>query len=213
MIRVLIADDHPLVRQGLKYLLSSCADIEFSGEVANGAELIAAMRENSYDVVLLDLYMPGRNGIELIKQMKSEYPNVPIIVLSTHKEDMFALRTLKAGASGYLCKDYAGANLVDAIRKVSSGGCFISPAVSELMAKDLHSPIKDLTPHSLLSDREYQIFMLIASGLGPSEIADKLNLSVKTVSTHKTRIKDKMKFSNTSEIVRYALKHGLIEQE
>jgi two-component system invasion response regulator UvrY len=212
MIRVLMADDHPLVREGLKHILSDCRDIEFAGEVDNGFDLITRARAGQYDVILLDMFMPGKSGIELITQLKNEQPKLPILVLSTHKEDMYALRTLKAGASGYLCKDYAASGLVDAIRKVAAGGCFISPAVAELMAKDLQEPMQDVAPHTLLSNREYQIFLLIASGEGSTDIADRLNLSIKTVSTHKTRIKSKMKLDNTADFVRYALKNKLITE-
>lgn len=210
MIRVIMADDHPLVRAGLKHLLIECPDIEFAGEVDNGIDLIAKVRAERFDVVLLDMFMPGRNGIELIKQIKSEFPKLPIVILSTHKEDMFALRTIKAGAAGYLCKDYAASSLVDAIRKVAGGGRYISENVAELMARELNTPEQETALHKLLSDREYEVFLLVAAGHGTTTIAERLNLSVKTVSTHKARIKDKTKLANTSEIVRYALKHNLI---
>jgi DNA-binding NarL/FixJ family response regulator len=208
-----MADDHPLVREGLKHLLAACNDIEFADEVDNGNDLVARLRENEYDVVLMDMFMPGRNGVDLIKLIKSEYPRLPILVLSTHKEDIFAVRTLKAGASGYLCKDYAASNLVDAIRKVAEGGVFISPAVAELMARDLQAPTHEVTPHTLLTDREYQVFLLVARGQGSTEIAKELNLSIKTVSTHRARIKDKTKLANTSDIIRYSIKHGLVSED
>jgi len=213
MIRVLIADDHPLVKAGLKHLLLDCQDIEFAGEVDNGFELLAKVRNDSFDVVLLDLFMPGKSGIELIKQLKHEFPKLPILILSTHKEDIYAVRTLRAGASGYICKDYAASDLVKAIRKVAGGGRFISSTVAELMAIELQAPQQEVLPHTLLSDREYQVFLLTVSGLGTSEIADQLNLSVKTVSTHKARIKDKMKMSNTAELLRYAIKHNLVAED
>ena len=209
MIKVLTADDHPLLREGLKHLLSDCRDITFAGEVDNGFALIEKLRSEEFDVVLLDLFMPGKSGIELIKQMKAEFPRLPILVLSTHKEDIYAVRVLKAGAAGYMCKDYAAAGLVDAIRKVASGGRFISPAVAELMAREIHSPREEALPHTLLSDREFQVFLLTASGLGTTEIAEQLNLSVKTVSTHKARIKTKTGLATASDIVRYTIKHKL----
>ena len=212
MIKVLMADDHPLLREGLKHILSDCHDIAFAGEVDNGFDLIAKVRTETFDVILLDMFMPGKSGIELIKQLKHEYPKLAILVLSTHKEDIYAVRTIRAGASGYLCKDYAASGLADAIRKVASGGCFISAEVAELMARDLHAKPQDVTPHTLLSDREYQVFLLIAAGEGSTDIAARLNLSVKTVSTHKARIKEKMKLDNTSDFVRYALKHHLIAE-
>ncbi len=210
MIRVLMADDHPLVREGMKHLLSDCADIAFAAEVDNGIDLIAKVRAEPFDVILLDMFMPGKNGIELIKQLKSEYPRLPVLVLSTHKEDLYAVRTIKAGAAGYICKDYAAASLVEAIRKVAHGGCYISPTVAELMAKEMHVSRQEALPHTLLSDREYQVFLLTAEGKGSTDIATLLNLSVKTVSTHKARIRDKMKLANTSEMLRYAIAHGLL---
>lgn len=210
MIRVVMAEDHPLVRRGLKDLLAECTDLILASEVENGNDLLQALRSQPFDVVLMDMSMPGRNGIELLKQVKSENPKLPVVVLSAHKEDMFAVRALKAGASAYLCKDAAATNLVAALRKAAMGGCFISPEVAELMAKNLRTPSEDTAPHTLLSDREYQVFLLLAKGLGLTEIAEQLNLSVKTVSTHKTRIRDKTKLSNVSDLVQYAIKHGLI---
>lgn len=211
MIRVIIADDHPLVRAGLKHVLDECPDIELAAEVDNGNDLINRVRQEKFDVVLLDMVMPGRCGMELIKQLRHEFPKLPMIVLSTHKEDMFALRTIKAGVRGYLCKDYAADSLVQAIRKVADGGMFISPSVAELLAKDLHAPAQqEALPHKLLTDREYQIFLLVAERQGSTDIADKLNLSIKTVSTHKTRIKQKMQLGTDSDFVLYALKHHLV---
>jgi DNA-binding NarL/FixJ family response regulator len=207
-----MADDHPLLREGLKHVLADCNDIEFAGEVENGFDLMNKVRSETFDVVLLDMFMPGRSGIELIKQIKSEYPKLPVLVLSTHKEDLYAVRTLKAGASGYLCKDYAATDLVTAIRKVATGGHFISPTVAELMARDLDTAAHEGAPHTLLSDREHQVFLLIAAGKGVGEIAEQLNLSVKTVSTHKARIKEKMKLANTAELIRYAIYHRLIPE-
>lgn len=213
MIRVMVADDHPLVREGLKSILSDCPDIVYAGDADNGNVLQAKLAEEQFDVVLLDMFMPGKHGIELIKIIKDDYAKMPILVLSTHKEDIYAVRTIKAGAAGYMCKDYAASELINAIRKVASGGRYISPAVGELMANEMHHKSSEALLHTLLSDREYQVFLLTASGLGTKEIADKLNVSVKTVSTHKARIKDKTRLSNTSEIVRYAMKHALITED
>lgn len=210
MIRVVMAEDHPLVRRGLKDLLGECSDLTLAAEVDNGNDLLHMLRSQPFDVVLMDMSMPGRNGIELLKQVKSEYPKLPVVVLSAHKEDMFALRALKAGAAAYLCKDSAATNLVNALRKASTGGCFISPEVAELMAQTLRAPTEEETPHTRLSDREYQVFLLLVKGLGLTEIAAQLNLSVKTVSTHKTRIRDKMKLGNMSELVHYAIKYNLV---
>lgn len=213
MIRVISADDHPLVRAGLKHLLAESQDIVLAAEADDGRELLEKLQQESFDVALVDMFMPGRSGIELIKQLKQQFPKLPIVVLSTHKEDIFALRTLKAGASGYICKDYAASDLVDAIRKVAKGGNYVSPAVAELMVNEMQTPSEEFSSHTLLSDREYQVFLMVASGFSTTEIADQLTLSVKTVSTHKARIKDKMKLSNDSEFVRYALKHELISEE
>jgi two-component system invasion response regulator UvrY len=212
MIKVLMADDHPLLREGLKHILQDCTDMVFAGEVDNGFALIEKLRTEAFDVLLLDLFMPGKSGIELINQIKIEYPKLPILVLSTHKEDLYAMRTLRAGASGYLCKDYAATDLVLAIRKVAMGGHFISETVADLMARELNSPVRDKVPHTLLSNREYQIFMMIASGMGITEIANQLCLSVKTVSTHKSRIMEKMQLAKTADLVRYAVSKGLIPE-
>lgn len=210
MIKVIIADDHPLIRAGLKYLLSGKMDIQLAAEVDNGNDLIKELSKESFDVVLLDMIMPGRHGLDIVKKIRKDYPKLQIIVLSVHKEDMFALRALKAGAAGYVCKDYAAENLVNAIHMVANGNCFISPIVAQMMAKELHAPNRDALPHTLLSDREYQVFLLIAAGVSVSNIAERLNLSVKTVSTHKARIKEKMKFTNSSDYVRYALTNNLL---
>jgi len=211
MIRILIADDHTILREGLKQILSECRDMVVAGEADNGLEALKKVREEEWDVVVLDMSMPGKSGIELVKQMKSERPKLPILILSMHKEDQYAVRTLKAGASGYLCKDSASAQLVSAIRKVANGGIFISPDVAEKLAHGLR-PMSDAPPHTLLSDREYQIFMMLVQGKGLTEIAADLNLSVKTVSTHKTRIQEKMNAENLSVLIKYAIKHDLLDE-
>ena len=212
MIRILIADDHTILRDGLKQILSECRDMVVAGEADNGLEALKKVREEEWDVVVLDMSMPGKSGIELVKQMKSEKPKLPILILSMHKEDQYAVRTLKAGASGYLCKDSASAQLVSAIRKVASGGIFISPEVAEKLAHGLR-PMSDAPPHTLLSDREYQVFMMLVQGKGLTEIAADLSLSVKTVSTHKTRIQEKMNADNLSALIKYAIKHDLLADE
>lgn len=213
MIRVLMADDHPLMRAGLKHILDECDDIELVAEVDNGHDVITRVREGGIDVVVLDMFMPGRNGIDLIKQVKAEAPQLPILVLSAHKEDLYAVRTIKAGASGYLCKDYAASELLTAIRRVAVRKCYIAPAVAELMARDFHDAAQADLPHTRLTDREYQIFLLLVAGKGGSEIASQLNLSAKTVSTHKTRIKEKMGLDSTSDLVCYAMRHGLMADD
>lgn len=210
MIRILIADDHAIVRGGLKQLLSGESDFTVAGEAANGLEALKQIREQPFDVVLMDMSMPGRSGIELIKQIKSEKPRLAILVLSMHKEEQYAVRALKAGALGYLTKESAPDQLVAAIRKVASGGAFISSGVAERLALELGGN-HDADPHALLSDREYQIFRMIVSGAPIGGIADELSLSVKTVSTHKTRILQKMRMTSSAELIHYAIRHQLVE--
>lgn len=211
MIRVLIADDHTILREGLKQILADHGDLRVAGEAENGGEALKLIQAQDFDVVVLDMSMPGRNGIELIKQIKDERPKLPVLILSMHKEDLYAVRTIKAGAAGYLSKDSASALLVDAIRRVASGGMFISPVVAEKLALGLRQP-SDALPHTLLSDREYQIFLMLVHGKGITAIAEELSLSVKTVSTHKSRIQEKMALDSLSGLVKYAIRHQLIEE-
>lgn len=212
MIRVLIADDHAILREGLKQILSACSDIVVGGEAGNGMEALKILREGKWNVLILDMSMPGRSGIELIRQIRTEHPKLPILILSMHKEDQYAVRTLKAGASGYLSKDSASSQLVAAIRKVSGGGIFINPEMAEKLALSLR-PESDALPHTLLSDREYQVFLLLTQGLSISAIADNLNLSIKTASTHKTHIMQKMNAGNLVTLIKYAIRHGLADSE
>lgn len=210
MIKILIADDHAIVRGGLKQLLSVQEDLTVMGEASNGLEVLQQIREQPFDVVLMDMSMPGRSGIELIKLAKAEKPKLAILVLSMHKEDQYAVRALKAGALGYLTKESAPEQLVAAIRKVANGGAFISPGVAERLALELGSDHHE-APHMLLSDREHQIFQMIVSGIPIGVIADDLSLSVKTISTHKTRILQKMKMTSSAELIHYAIRHQLVE--
>lgn len=210
MIKVLIADDHQILREGLKQLLAEYGDIQVAGEASDGNEALKKIREEDWSVVVLDMSMPGKSGIELIKQIKAEKPMLPILILTMHKEEQYVARTLKAGASGYLSKDSASAQLVQAIRAVAGGGGFLSPEVAQKMAFGMVQSSNAL-PHTLLSDREFQIFQMLAAGMGISEIADNLHLSAKTISTHKTRLLLKMSLSNTSDLIRYAIKHRLID--
>ncbi len=208
-IKILIVDDHAIMRDGLKQILAAYSDIQVGGEASDGTEALHNIRQQEWDLVVLDMSMPGRSGIELLKQIKIERPDLPILVLSMHKEDQYAERALKAGASGYLCKDGATSQLVYAIRKVASGGIFISPEAAEKLALRTIVTKSDAPPHTLLSDREYQIFELLVSGNGITEMANTLNISVKTVSTHKTRIMQKLNRPTVAELVRYAIEHGL----
>jgi DNA-binding NarL/FixJ family response regulator len=210
MIRILVAEDHMIVREGLKQLLSNEADFAVVGEARDGHEVLKLVRELDFDVLLLDMSMPGKSGIELIKQVKGDKPRLRLLVLSMHQENQYAVRAIKAGASGYLTKDSASAQLVSAIRKVAAGGAFISAEVAEQLALDAMPNAAGL-PHTTLSDREYQVFQLLVSGVTVSEIADRLNVSVKTVSTHKARLLEKMGIGSQTELIRYALRHHLVE--
>jgi len=207
MIRVLLADDHEIVRDGLKRILGACGDLQVAGEAANGDEALALARANDYDLALLDMSMPGLSGIDLVKRLKAEKPKMKLLVLSMHGEPQYAARALKAGAAGYLTKDSAAEKLVGAIRKVAGGGLLVSEAAAAglLAASTGEGPL-----HSRLSDREFEVFKQLAGGASPTEIARRLHLSVKTVSTHKTRIQEKLGLSSTAELVRYALENQLL---
>ena len=210
MIRVLIADDHTLVREGLRQLLGATGDIRVEGEAANGDEALTLVKANDYDLAVLDMSMPGVAGLELIKRIRLEKPRLRLLVLSMHGEAQYAARALKAGASGYLTKDSASAQLVNAIRKIAAGGVHISEAAAaHLVADQGGAHAGASAPHSRLSDREFEVFRLLVDGLGPTDIAERLHLSVKTVSTHKTRILEKMGMQSTAELVRYAVENKL----
>ena len=210
MIRVLIADDHTLLREGLRQLLAATADIRVEGEAANGDEALALVKANDYDLAVLDMSMPGISGIELIKRVRQEKPRLRVLILSMHGEAQYAARALRAGASGYVTKDAASAQLVGAIRKVAAGGVHISEAAAaQLVAAQGGTATGEAALHARLSNREFEVFRLLVEGLGPTEIADRLHLSVKTVSTHKTRILGKMGMESTADLVRYAVENKL----
>jgi len=208
VIRVVIADDHTILREGLKQLLQAAPDLVVAGEAADGHEVLRVARDVEFDVLLLDMSMPGRSGMELIRQVKSEKPKLRILVLSMHEEHQYAVRAIRAGASGYLTKESAATQLVAAIRKVAGGGAFISAEVAEQLALSA-MPHAEGPPHATLSDREFQVFRMLAAGAGVTQIAGDLNLSVKTVSTHKARLMEKLGVGNQAELIRYALKHRL----
>jgi DNA-binding NarL/FixJ family response regulator len=203
---VLLADDHTLVREGLKQLLGATPDIRVEGEAADGDAALALARANDYDLAVLDMSMPGLAGIDLIRRLRAEKPRLRLLVLSMHGEQQYAARALKAGASGYLTKDSAAAQLVGAIRKVAGGGVHISDAAA---AQLIEARPGDAPLHTRLSDREFEVFRFLVQGRGPTEIAELLHLSVKTVSTHKTRILEKMNLQSTADLVRYAVEHKL----
>ncbi len=204
MIRVLVADDHKIVRDGLKRILAASTDIQVAGEAASGDEALALVKKNDYDVAMLDMSMPGLAGIDLIKRIKLERPQLRLLVLSMHAEHQYAARALKAGASGYLTKDSAAEQLVLALRKIAAGGVHISEAAAASLVSGGRQP------HETLSDREFEVLRFLVEGLGPTEIAERLHLSVKTVSTHKTRILEKLGVGSTAELVRYAIENKLL---
>lgn len=210
MIKILIADDHPIVRAGLKQMLADAEDIEVTAEASDGHELLRRIRSEDVDVLLLDLTMPGLNGLDALKQIKVEKPDLPVLVLSMHPEDQYGIRILKAGAAGYLMKSAAPDQLLGAIRKVHHGGRYVSPALAEKLALGLQTGSAGL-PHEGLSDREYQVLCLIASGKTVKEIAAALAISEKTVSTYRTRILEKMNMKSNAELTHYAIKHALVD--
>ena len=210
MIRIVVADDHAIVREGLKRIVSAADDMELVGEAADGTEVMQRVRELSFDVLMLDLSMPGRSGMELIKLVHAEKPRLRILVLSMHQELQYAVRAIKSGASGYLTKESAPALLEQAIRKLAVGGAFISAEVAEQLALGA-MPGNETSPHESLSNREFEVFRLLVAGVSVTDIGLRLKLSVKTVSSHKANLTHKMGLQNQSELIRYALKHGLID--
>ncbi len=210
MIRILISDDHAIVREGIKQILADTDDLVVAGEATNGHEVIEQVRREDWDMVLLDLAMPGKDGLETLKEIKREKPKLPVLVLSIYPEEQYAVRALKAGASGYLTKESAPEELIAAIRRVSRGGKYISASLAERLASHLEMDA-DKPVQETLSDREYQVMLMIASGKTVKEIADDMFLSIKTVSTYRVRALSKMGMKNNSEFTYYAIKYGLIE--
>ena len=209
-IKIIIADDHPLFRRGLKHALEETPDIEVIGEASNGDSLLSMIKSDNLDMVLLDISMPGKSGLDLLKQLKSEYPKLPILILSVYPEEQYAVRFIKAGASGYLTKESAAEKLAEAIRKIAAGGKYASTAIIEKLAFDFSDSNKPL--HETLSDREYQVFGMISIGKSLTEIGVDLSLSVKTISTHRTRILEKMKMKKNAELIHYAITRNLLEK-
>ena len=209
MIRILVADDHPIVRQGLKQIVAGTTDIFVVDEASNGQEVLDKARQDYFDVVLLDISMPGISGLDVLKQLRSERPEVAILVLSMHPEEQYAARVLRAGASGYLAKESAPDELVAAVRKVSLGGKYVSLSLAEKLASELAVDAQK-PPHQALSDREYEIMLMIASGKTLAEIAQQLSLSPKTISTYRSRILDKMSMKSNAELTLYAVQNGLM---
>ena len=208
-VRLLIADDHAVVRQGIRQILSDAPEVKIVAEAATGVEALELMRCSDVDLVLLDLSMPGLNGLDVVRQLRHDRPEVRILVLSVHPEEQYAVRVMKAGASGYLTKDSAPEELISALRHIASGHKYVTATLAERLATELEIG-NDRLPHEALSDREYQVMLLIAEGLRVQDIAERLSLSAKTVSTYRTRLLRKMNMRTSTELVRYALKHGLI---
>ena len=209
-MKILLMDDHAVVRQGLKQILAAEIRKAEFGEAGNAQEAIEQVWRNNWDVAVLDISMPGRSGLEVLKEIKRSRPKLPVLVLSMHPEDQFAVRLLKAGAAGYMTKESAPAELVGAIKKVMAGGRYVSPALAEKMASYLAVDVQN-PPHERLSDREFLVLRLIASGKPVSMIGKELSLSVKTISTYRARILVKMGMANSAELTHYAIQNHLVE--
>lgn len=210
MIKILIADDHTIFREGLKHILAECSDVIVTDEASNGREVLDKIWNNEYDMVLLDISMPGMTGLEALKQLKNDKPRLSVLVLSMHPEEQYAVRALRAGASGYLTKESAPDELITAIRKISQGRKYITSSLAERLASEVEAD-SEKPLHDILSDREYQVLRMIASGSTIKQIAEELSLSIKTVSTYRTRIMEKMKMKTNAELMHYALKHQILD--
>lgn len=210
MIKIFIADDHAIVRKGLKQIISETPDMIVSEETDNGLEALDKISENNYDVILLDISMPGKNGLEILRLVRRKKPKLPVLMLSVHPEEQYAVRSLRAGASGYLTKESAPDELIAAIRKISKGGKFVNASLAEKLISELDIYVEKPS-HETLSDREYQVMCMSAMGKTLKEIAQELSLSIQTVSTYRTRILEKMNMNSIAEVIRYAVKHGLVE--
>jgi DNA-binding NarL/FixJ family response regulator len=210
MIRLLVVDDHAVVRKGIEQIIAETGDIVVAGEARNGQEALERILKNDYDLVVLDVSLPGKGGLEILKELKSCRPKLAVLMLSMFPEEQYAVRSLRSGASGYLTKESAPDELIAAIRKISSGGKYVSASLAERLASRLDHNRPDESFHEQLSDREYQIMCMIATGKTQTQIANELSLSIKTVSTYRTRILKKMSMKNNAEITRYAIENGLV---
>ena len=210
MINILIVDDHAVVRAGLRQIISGVSDMTVADEADGAIEALAKMRKKTYSMVILDISMPGKSGLDVLKETRNEHPKLPVLMLSMYPEDQYAVRALRSGASGYMTKDSAPEELVTAIRTVAAGRKYISSDLAERLALNLDADMKK-EPHETLSDREYQVLCTIASGKTISEIADQLSLSVKTISTYRSRILEKMQLKNNAELTNYAIRNHLID--
>jgi two-component system, NarL family, invasion response regulator UvrY len=209
MIKLLVADDHAVVRRGIEQIIAETSDIVVADEAKNGQEALEKARKNDYDLVLMDISMPGRDGLEILKELKSEKPKLAVLILSMYPEEQYAVRALRSGAAGYLTKESASEELISAIRKVSSGGKYVSASLAENLAHKLEE-YSEKPLHERLSDREYRIMCMIASGKTQTQVADELSLSIKTISTYRTRLLAKMHMKSNAEITRYAIENKLV---
>ena len=209
-MKILIADDHTIFREGLKHILTEYPDMIVADEARNGREVLDKIWNNDYDMVLLDISMPGMTGLEALKQLKNDRPKLPVLVLSMHPEEQYAVRALRAGASGYLTKESAPDELMTAIRKISQGRKYITSSLAERLAQEMEAD-SEKPLHDVLSDREYQVLRMIAEGKTVKHIAEELSLSIKTVSTYRTRIMEKMKMKTNAELMHYAIRHQLLD--
>jgi two-component system invasion response regulator UvrY len=209
-VRILIADDHAVVRHGLKQILADEFPSAVFGEAATGAEVLDQARNHKWDLLVLDISLPDKSGLDVLKELKQAQPKLPTLVLSMHPEDQFAVRVLKAGAAGYLTKETAPERLADAARKAMNGGTYVSSTLAETLAHGVSGKL-DRLPHETLSDREFEVACMLASGKSAKEIASGMSLSVKTVSTYRTRLLEKLHLKNNAELTRYALRHHLVD--
>jgi DNA-binding NarL/FixJ family response regulator len=210
LIKILIADDHAIVRKGLKHILSETSDLVVAGETGDGREVINKVYKNDYDVVLLDIAMPGRGGLEVLEELRQKKPDLPVLILSMHSEEQYAVRALRTGAAGYLTKESAPEELIKAIRKVSRGGKYVTASLAERLASAIGIDVEK-PPHETLSNREYQVLCMIASGKTAKQISEELSLSVKTISTYRCRILNKMNMKNNAELTYYAIQNLLVK--
>ena len=210
MLQILVADDHPVVRQGIMRIIEDTQDMKVTGEAENGLDVLRQIKEKDFDLIVLDISMPGSDGLEVIREVRKLKPHVPVLILTIHPEKYYGMRMLQAGASGYLTKQNAPYELIEAIRKVSQGGMYISPSLAELLVTSKKTGI-GRPSHETLSDREYQVMYMIASGKKVKDIADELSISVKTIHVHRRHILEKMCMSSNAEIIHYAIQNGLLE--
>jgi DNA-binding NarL/FixJ family response regulator len=210
LLKICIADDHAIVRKGLKQILSETPDLVVSGEAATGQELLRQVSKGDFDVVLLDISMPGRNGLEILKELRAEKPRLPVLILSVYPEEQYAVRALKTGAAGYLTKESAPEELIAAIRRISLGKKYVTASLAEKLAAYLETD-HEKPPHESMSNREFGIMVRIGAGKSVTEIANELMLSVKTVSTYRSRILKKLGLNTNAEIMKYAIRNGLAE--